>query len=97
MAPAKRHSTHPALSGDFGCVKIRHARERLGALRSCHFLQIGYRLPRMKFFPLIMMVLGAMIVGCERHDFEETRKLHDKSSPAAVESNERADEESAED
>ena len=33
-----------------------------------------------------MMALGAMVIGCERHDFEETRKLHDKSSPEPVDS-----------
>lgn len=37
----------------------------------------------MKHLPFIAMALGAMIVGCERHDFEETRKLHDKPGLAA--------------
>jgi len=37
----------------------------------------------MKYLPLIAMALGAMIVGCERHDFEDTRKLHDKPGLAA--------------
>ncbi|MFU8894630.1 MAG: hypothetical protein ACNA8L_13495 [Luteolibacter sp.] len=37
----------------------------------------------MKHLPLIAIALGAMIVGCERHDFEETRKLHDKPGIAA--------------
>jgi len=52
-------------------------------LRGCLFIRIGYRFPRMKYLPLIAMSLGAMIVGCERHDFEETRKLHDKPGLAA--------------
>jgi hypothetical protein len=29
-----------------------------------------------------MITLGALMIGCERHDFEETRELHDK--PARV-------------
>jgi len=38
----------------------------------------------MKFLPILMMALGAMIVSCERHDFEDTRKLHDRSAPVSV-------------
>ncbi len=30
-----------------------------------------------------MLGLGALIVSCERHDFEETRKLHDKPGLAS--------------
>lgn len=47
----------------------------------------------MKFLPLLMIAFGAMVIGCERHDFEETRKLHDKSAPAVVDG---TDEEDAE-
>ena len=42
----------------------------------------------MKFIPLLMMTLGALVVGCERHDFEGehgTRQLHDRSMPEPVE------------
>lgn len=52
-------------------------------MRGCLIIRIGYCFPRMKYVPLIAMAMGAMIVGCERHDFEETRKLHDKPGLAA--------------
>lgn len=32
----------------------------------------------MKVFSLLVLVVALMGVSCERHDFEETRKLHDK-------------------
>jgi len=32
----------------------------------------------MKFLPLLLMTFGAMLIGCERHDFEDTRELHIK-------------------
>lgn len=37
----------------------------------------------MKRFSLITLFAAACIIGCERHDFEETRKLHDKPGLAA--------------
>jgi len=38
----------------------------------------------MKFFPILMMAFGALVIGCERHDFEDTKKLHDRSAPVSV-------------
>lgn len=38
----------------------------------------------MKFLPLLMMAFGALVIGCERHDFEDTKKLHDRSAPVSV-------------
>ena len=37
----------------------------------------------MKRFSLITLFATAFMIGCERHDFEETRKLHDKPGLAA--------------
>ena len=34
-----------------------------------------------------MMAFGALVIGCERHDFEGehgTRQLHDRSAPVSV-------------
>lgn len=43
----------------------------------------------MRFFPMILMAFGAMIVGCERHDFHDeevgTRQLHVKDKPKVIE------------
>lgn len=38
-----------------------------------------------------MMAFGAMIVGCERHEFEGehgTRQLHEKSTPGVAQDDE---------
>ncbi len=42
----------------------------------------------MKFFPMILMACGAMIVGCERHEFtgeDGTRQLHVKPKVEVIE------------
>jgi hypothetical protein len=38
----------------------------------------------MKLFPLLLVSLGVLGVSCERHDFEETRKLHEHHSGHAA-------------
>jgi len=46
----------------------------------------------MKFLPLLMMTLGALVVGCERHEFEGeygTRQLHEKKLPLTAEDEKR--------
>jgi hypothetical protein len=40
----------------------------------------------MKFLPLLMMTLAALLIGCEKHDFKETRELHDKPERVKKES-----------
>lgn len=38
----------------------------------------------MKFLPLLMMAVGAMVIGCERHDFDVTKELHDRTVAPSV-------------
>ena len=47
-------------------------------LRDCHQGCLGIYSREMKFVLSILAVSGIALTSCERHDFEETKKLHEQ-------------------
>jgi hypothetical protein len=58
------------------------SRERYLRFFFCVFLGGRVGSARMKLFSLLVLVVALVGVSCERHDFEETKKLHEKHGAA---------------